>query len=198
MKEEKKNKIVPIILVLLILCSAFSVLSAATASNSVTSANTAAEDINIVPGAGFKNPKMESVIAQLVDVSETNPTEVQSFTNTHSIGIVDDKISVVLELTDAKASLEAGYDIKIEASYKNLVQALVPISAIEELAKDTTVQYIRLPVRAYPMITSEGVGVIGADELHALGIKGDDVKIAVIDAGFKDYATNPEIPAANI
>jgi len=55
-------------------------------------------------------------------------------------------------------------------------------------------------VEAYPMgtITSEGVGVINADRLHAEGIKGDAVKIAVIDEGFKGYDSNPKIPSENI
>lgn len=194
----KKNKIVPILLVLLILCSSFSVLSATTASNSANTTTAAGDDlIDFVPDGKFKNQKMESVIAHIVDASESNLAEAQSIARESDIDLVDEKIRVVLELTDAKATLE-DTNIEIEARYKNLVQALVPISVIEAIAKDPAVVYIRTPLKAYPLVTSEGVGVIGADEVHAKGIRGDDVKVAVIDAGFEGYATNPEIPAANI
>jgi len=153
-------------------------------------------NLNIVPKT-FKDLKMESIIAQIIDVSETNPAGVQSFASMHDISIVDGRIRVVLELTDDNAALEDA-NVNIETRYKNLVQALVPISELKEIARDPAVYYIRLPLRAYPMITSEGVGVINADELHAIGIKGDGIKIAVIDGGFEGYTTNPEIPSANI
>jgi hypothetical protein len=190
----KRRKIALIFLALLMV---FSILSSMAISQNTTTATEEDLNLDIAPKT-FKEPKMESVIAQIVNVSERKPAEVQNFATTHKINIVDEKIRVVLELTDEKVSLD-GYAIEIEATYKNLVQALVPTSAIKELAKDTAVQYIRLPLRPCPAaIMSEGVEVIGADKVHAEGIKGDAVKIAVIDLGFAGYTTNPEIPLANI
>ncbi|MCK4736238.1 MAG: hypothetical protein KAT65_27545, partial [Methanophagales archaeon] len=191
--EKDARKIAPVFLALLMV---FSILSSIAISQNTTTASE--EDLNLdIAPKPFKEPKMESVIAQIVKVSESNPAEVQSFATAHEISITDEKIRVILEQMDGEASLD--YAIEIEATYKNLVQALVPISRIKEIANDPSVQYIRLPLRPCPAaITSEGVEVIGADKVHAEGIKGDAVKIAVIDLGFQDYTTNPEIPLANI
>jgi len=74
---------------------------------------------------------------------------------------------------------------------------LVSVTAQEASAEG---EDIRKPLRAYPMgtIMSEGVDVINADKVHEVGIRGEDVKIAIIDTGFKAYKSNPEIPAENI
>lgn len=195
MEMKEKKKVLPVLLALLVVCSPLALI-ATTASNS-SSANMVAEDINLIPRVDFKNHKMESVIAQVVNASEINLAEAQNIAKQSNILIINDRMRVVLILTNEKAELE-DMNIEIERRYKNLVQALVPISEIKEIAKNHAVQYIRRPLRAYPLITSEGVSVINADKLHARGIKGEDVKIAVIDAGFKGYATNPEIPSVNI
>ncbi|HJH27214.1 MAG TPA: hypothetical protein C5S37_10740, partial [Methanophagales archaeon] len=195
MEMKEKKKVLPVLLALLVVCSPLALI-ATTASNS-SSANMVAEDINLIPHADFKNHKMESVIAQVVSASEINLVYAQNIAKQSNILLINDRIRVVLILTNEKAEL-GDMDIEIETRYKNLVQALVPISELKEIAKKPAVQYIRRPLKAYPLITSEGVSVINADKLHARGIKGDDVKIAVIDAGFKGYATNPEIPSANI
>ena len=47
-------------------------------------------------------------------------------------------------------------------------------------------------------INSEGVGVIGADLVHNEGVNGSGVKVAIIDIGFQNYLTNPELPSERI
>ena len=57
---------------------------------------------------------------------------------------------------------------------------------------------MRSPIECKPSVVSEGVGVIGADQLHDIGYYCDGVKVAIIDAGFKGYASDPEIPSDRI
>ena len=60
-------------------------------------------------------------------------------------------------------------NIEIETSYRTLVQALVPFNLIQEISKQQFVQFIRKPLILKPCVTSEGVGVIGADQIHSIG-----------------------------
>jgi len=150
----------------------------------------------------LKEPKLDSAIAQVLMLSERSPFEVQSgirmVSQEYERWVAEGKIRVVLELTAEDASLEKEYDIAVEARYNNLVQVVVPLPVVRDLADDVAVHYVRMPLQAFPMVTSEGVGVMNADELHALNITGEGVKVAVIDLGFKGYHTNPELPSANI
>jgi subtilisin family serine protease len=142
----------------------------------------------------FKNPKMVSVLAELVDLHKRAvPAEVQSFAAMRQITMSDDRVQVVLVMSDETQSLSGYKNIEIEAWYKNLVQALVPVSELEILADDPAVHYIRQPLRPHPAVVSEGVEVINATTLHAMGIDGTGVKVAVIDGGFYGYDTSPEI-----
>lgn len=150
----------------------------------------------------LKEPKLASSIAQTLTLYERRPFEVSSgsrmVANKYERWVAEGKIRVVLELTDEDAPWEKEYDLMVEARYKNLVQAVVPLSEVRGLADDAAVQYVRLPLQAYPMVTSEGVGVLNAGELHGLDIQGEGVKVAVIDLGFKGYHTNPDLPSANL
>ena len=152
--------------------------------------------------APLKEPKYDSSVAQALTLYERRPAEVSSgirmVSNEYERWVAEGKIRVVLELTAEDASLEKEYDLAVEARYSNLVQTVVPLSEVRDLADDAAVRYVRMPLQAFPMMTSEGVGVLNADELHALNITGEGVKVAVIDLGFKGYHTNPDLPSANI
>jgi PKD repeat protein len=77
----------------------------------------------------------------------------------------------------------------IEAS-SSLIRVSVPLSNLASLAQQLTgVSFIRAPYKPFPMGTpSEGVAAIGADALHAAGIRGNGSKVAIIDLGFSGLA----------
>jgi subtilisin family serine protease len=192
------KRLITLFLVLLMIGGTFGVMAGANKNESTT------EDLNlnIAPDKTFKDPKMESAIVYINMVKVGNPTRMQCGINANEIDFIDDKIRVVLELIDDEpstlSSLEE-YGITIEATYKNLVQVLIPISKLKSISENPSVRYIRMPLRSSPnAITSEGVATIGADKLHDIGIRGNDVKIAIIDGGFKGYKRNLEIPIANL
>ncbi|MDW7725597.1 MAG: S8 family serine peptidase, partial [Candidatus Methanoperedens sp.] len=86
----------------------------------------------------------------------------------------------------------------IEAVYENLVQASVPVSQLQVMSGLPFVNYVRSPVKPFThAVVSEGVGVINATPLHNLGIRGQGVKIAVLDVGFGGYQSKlgSELPS---
>jgi len=81
----------------------------------------------------------------------------------------------------------------------NLVAVKVPIDKIEEIVTHVKgVVFARFPHRFFPAgVISEGVNLSGAANFHAAGNTGSDVKIAVVDAGFKGLSeaqSNGDIP----
>ena len=144
----------------------------------------------------FKNPIMVSALAELADLHKrAMPAEARSFAAMRHITMGDDGdvVQVVLVMGDERQSLSGQTNIEIEARYKNLVEARVPLSELESLADDPAVEYIRLPLRPHPAVMSEGAGVINATTMHEMGMGGTGVKVAVIDVGFYGFDTNSEI-----
>lgn len=144
----------------------------------------------------FKNPKMVSALAELVDIHKRAMlAEAQSFAAMRHITMGDDgdAVQVVLVMSDERQSLSGQTNIEIEARHNNLIEACVSLSELESLADDPAVKYIRLPLRPHPAVMSEGAGVINATTMHEMGMDGTGVKVAVIDVGFYGSDTNPEI-----
>lgn len=104
-------------------------------------------------------------------------------------------VRIVLEASHASevSSLRARVAAlggRVEAVYSNLVQALVPIKSVNALAAMSSVSWVRtplVPVWEQGSTISEGVRVLGANLWHDAGIKGQGVKVAIIDGGFKGY-----------
>jgi len=71
------------------------------------------------------------------------------------------------------------------------VYGYVKVGALIKLQNDPDVLFVQIPVPPEPVVTSQGVAVIEADELHNLGFMGTSVRVAVIDFGFD--INNPEI-----
>ncbi|MBC7261746.1 MAG: S8 family serine peptidase, partial [Chloroflexi bacterium] len=89
--------------------------------------------------------------------------------------------------------------LRVETVYRNYVQVLAPVTSLLHLADLPGVYHVRLPYRPLPLaVTSEGVGIIGANAWHAAGLLGNGVKVAIVDLGFQNYATlqaSGELPA---
>ncbi|HEY5595759.1 MAG TPA: CARDB domain-containing protein, partial [Candidatus Bipolaricaulota bacterium] len=81
----------------------------------------------------------------------------------------------------------------ISSRSKTFVRLKLPVSLLPLL--DTLLQlvpdiaYIRPPLAPQTLAVSEGVSLIGADQLHASGTFGQGVKVAVIDLGFAGLST---------
>ncbi|MFN4218199.1 MAG: S8 family serine peptidase [Candidatus Bipolaricaulia bacterium] len=105
------------------------------------------------------------------------------------------KMRIVLEATQASEvkSIQARVAAlggRVEAVYRNLIQAFIPMKAVTALAGLSSVSWVRtplVPVWEQGNTVSEGVRVIGANLWHEAGIKGQGVKVAIVDGGFKGY-----------
>ena len=106
--------------------------------------------------------------------------------------IRDGKVHVVIEsqatseIATLRSLLTAG-ESQIETTYENLIQAWVPLTALNKLSERADVRFVRMPV--YPIldqgsIVSEGAPVIGSPDWNSAGLDGRGVKVGILDPGF--------------
>jgi hypothetical protein len=79
---------------------------------------------------------------------------------------------------------------RVETTYRDLVQHTIPLSALETLADDPLIKYIRSPLKPFKQaVVSEGVAKTGADLWKSLAPFKNDVqaKVCILDAGFDGY-----------
>lgn len=166
------------------------------------------------------NPKIEQVLYTMIHpkaMSDLEKAGIIVNSQRRDLSLNDDTVQIVVEATVNPVSLATGFfpesmlirnqiavlGGKYETSYKNLVQARMPLTAIETLAYSDLVKFVRLPLHPAPQwmntktgtnslaTISEGVAKTGADIWQALSpyrTTGQRIKIAILDRGFADYA----------
>jgi hypothetical protein len=118
----------------------------------VTVATEAAQGMERTPNP---NPKLESSLNQLLRAyQEDGPAAAQAFAQAHQIALEDGRVQVVIvtraeALPDVKEAVD-GLGGDYESHYENLLQALVPLEALEALAQRPDVKLVREPRRAMP------------------------------------------------
>lgn len=92
------------------------------------------------------------------------------------------------------------YGGNVETRYRNLVQSVVPLHSLQDLARYSSVKYVRLPQKPVPFVVSEGVEVTGADLWQDVISyrSGEDVKVCILDLGFNGYPAllGTELPSS--
>jgi hypothetical protein len=156
------------------------------------------------------NSKLESSLAQLLEAHHREGlAKAQAFATAHMMVLDDERVQVVVVapqevMSDLRDTIEA-LGGEYQSQYETLLQALVPINALESLSRRSDVQFIREPRRPVPEApmqvgaqTTEGVTASNASAWHTAGYDGTGVRVAVIDAGFTDYATllGTDLPAS--
>ncbi|MFC1921120.1 hypothetical protein ACFLYQ_05290 [Chloroflexota bacterium] len=111
-----------------------------------------------MPGTIDKgNPKLDSQLNQLCDADEAG--EVVSFAEQHGIELTDEKVRVIIECLEGQ--LETVSDAvtvaggNVELTYNNLLQAVIPVSALQRLTEESGIRLIRLPMEMIPGTGSE-------------------------------------------
>ena len=145
--------------------------------------------------------RLDSRLAQIVDAFRQQGTQAAAeAADRLDVDIEGDAVRVVIEAqpgpTDS-TNAARGLGAKIEGTYQDLVQVLVPVASLEALARAGPVEFVRPPLRALPMVTGEGVALINADDWHTQGVTGAGVKVAILDLGFQGYESllGTELPA---
>jgi subtilisin family serine protease len=139
------------------------------------------------------HPRLESSLVQLVNAFEHGDIlKAASAAESAGIKLSGDTVRVIIEAQpgnteEAESWAEALGGI-LEGSTATLVQALMPLSSLEELASHEAVRYVREPIRFLPLaVGSEGVSVSGVPAWRSAGLTGAGVKVAVVDFGFTGY-----------
>jgi subtilisin family serine protease len=113
-------------------------------------------------------------------------------------------VRVVVE-SDAPSAARAAVKAsggRVERSWRGLVQATIPASAVAQLGRRSAVDRVRPPYRHVEQaVSGEEIAASLASPWHAKGFTGKGVKVAVIDAGFSDLAdrqASGEVPAGAV
>jgi len=138
------------------------------------------------------NPKLQSVLGDLLRAYKKEGLKgAINFSNSQNIRLKDGRVRLVLEAGPGKFNTVAkkveALGCQVETAYKELIQVLVPISAIDALSRIQGLNYIRRPYLFKPDIISEGVSLIGADIWQGQGYNGQGTKVAIVDLGFQGY-----------
>lgn len=88
--------------------------------------------------------KMDSMLYQL-----TQAEDPEAFARQRDIPLVNDRVRVVIELHEG-SDLVVGPEIAVEATYRNLVRALVPIGRVLSISQQEDVKFVRLPQKLVP------------------------------------------------
>ena len=181
------------------------------------------------------NPKMESVLYQLVEVYNIyGLVEAQKFAEQRGIDMQGDCVRIVAESRSRVSRVKTGgvvlmrdlwwlqlfeqaddfqmspsylvsmqinaYGGHVETTYNNLVQSVMPLYALQDLAYYSSVKYLRLPKKPVPFVVSEGVEVTGADLWQSVTPyrSTESVKVCILDLGFNGYPAllGTELPSS--
>ena len=156
-----------------------------------------------IPDRKDTHPKLESVLHEIsLRHRLSGPAEAASYAARSNISVKSNYVQVVVETLDGNVSVVEPF-IRLlggnpEIRYGNLLQASVPISALESAASLDNVKTVRRPLLAAPTVTSEGVAKIAADKWQFAGYRGNGVKIAIVDLGFDRYLARlgTELPSS--
>jgi subtilisin family serine protease len=93
---------------------------------------------------------------------------------------------------------------QVTGAFQDTLQVWLPVDRIGDLAEQRSVRYIRLPDQAVladedsVSTVSEGLALSNAPTWQMTGYNGQDVRIAIIDAGFQNYTAKlgSELPVA--
>jgi hypothetical protein len=166
-------------------------------------------------GSFAVNPKMESALTRLAGIrSDQGEAAAEDFARIRKIEYRDGSVRVVVAAANASPAALSGEAAalmlrariavlggRVETRSRNFVQAFIPLDALESLAGDALVKYIRLPLRPLKLqVTSEGVSRTGADTWRNIPAyrTGAAAKICILDIGFLGYRNllGTELPSS--
>lgn len=181
-----------------------SVMADGDRSHGIDGASADLEQVAADDAAAQKSDKMSGDLTLLSRAArQGGPDAAIATAHSRDISVKADKVQVVVQ-TDASDRSGARDAIQnaggtIQGEYQDLVQALVPVTSLEQIASDSDVSYVSRPAHGVPdAVTGEGVAASGASVWQAAGLTGGGVKVAVIDFGFTNYQariTSGDLPA---
>jgi MYXO-CTERM domain-containing protein len=116
----------------------------------------------------------------------------------------DHQIQVVIHLEGVAPALErdsqwsiAGVRVAVESARDHRIQGWVGIESLPQLAASPEVRALTAARPPRSLVTTEGLVAVNANTVHAADIKGQGVRIGVVDIGFQGYQAllGTELPA---
>lgn len=165
---------------------------------------TLGEAPSLVPAAE-DNPKLSSSLAQLLAAGQSGGTTgAQAHADANLLVFGEGQVQVeILSAPEAAPGLVEAIESsggEYQGSFQDIVQALVPVDAVEALAARAGVRFVREPRRAVldeatagssaqdlTAVMSKGVAVSNADAWHGEGQLGEGVRVAIFGHGFMGY-----------
>ncbi len=211
-----------IILILLVSTTGESLgFAASTGDDPVFVAVTMDEDMAVIdndllPASAKKasrNKKLDSSLNQLATASDRSVGETAALAESLGAKMSDKLIQVHISTSsaDLAAALQAvtasGGEATVSALDKSTIQAWLPVASLENITAYDSIYFVRLPMYAELMgdmrvgnSDTEAIDDMNVDAWHAAGIKGDGVKVAIIDGGFIGYEAllGTDLPATII
>lgn len=140
------------------------------------------------------NPNVDSALERLMQMISAANTgaAAEQYANQNGIPVRNGQVQVVIQLRTpglsglvASAIRQLGLGL-VRTQSDHFISLQIPLSyaALLQLANLSGVGFIRPPVSPQALTVSEGVALTGAASLQSAGVRGQGVKIAVIDLGF--------------
>ena len=140
-------------------------------------------------------PNMDSNLNRIVQQAESGIVSSNSLSDGAST-TAEESVAATIYFTEGYADAISAYLESNGASPRNIgidyIEAYIPVSLLPEASQQEGVITIRTIVRPQPaqgVVVSEGSAAHGAPAWHATGVKGQGVKIGVIDVGFEGFRT---------
>ena len=147
---------------------------------------------------------MDSNLNQIVEQAESGRFTAQAAAANAPIHS-GASVAVTLYITEGYADAIADYLSDNGASPRNIgadyIEAYIPVTLLADASQQEGVISIQTIVPAQPAqgaVVSDGVSLHGATAWHAAGLKGQGVRIGIIDTGFQGFQTlmGTELPAS--
>ena len=150
-----------------------------------------------------KYANMDSNLNRIVEQVESGQTTARGAAKNAPLHS-EESVAVTIYITEGYADAIVEFLEANGASPRNVgtdyIEAYVPVSLLPEASEQEGVISVRTiipPQPAQGTVVSEGVTVHGATVWHNAGLKGQGVKIGIIDTGFEGFSTlqGTELPA---
>ncbi|MBI2303931.1 MAG: PKD domain-containing protein [Chloroflexi bacterium] len=151
------------------------------------------------------HPKMESVLTRLGEVHLLQGVgAARELAQRNGVFLDDSRARLVIVASDGQAQEVTAAVMAlggvVEGTYRDLIQARVPLSALTALADNPQVRFLRRPLKPMPLVVSQGVTLTNAKVWQDVGYTGAGVKVAILDLGFQGYQflLGTELPSSVI
>ncbi len=146
------------------------------------------QDLDVAPAKPVGPPNIESALWELAAPSAAKATRAKAGSDVVVILVPAMGLAATIDTTTF-----AALGVEILAQSKSLMRVSVPAASLRAVSELPSVAFVRRPRRPHAQQTiSEGLALIRALEKHAAGAKGQGVKVAIIDGGFKGADKLPE------